>query len=280
MESNSMYRRRLLALCGLAVAGAGCQSDTGETETVTPVPSPAVSETATGQPPSVTVTDAVIAPGVVVPGVDSISVDSTDGQYLVLTTTVAGAGVERTEFSFQFDGSAYSPEEFGNGLYRDGEWGRQFTDSGGPLVFELTETGSASDARLSWPDGEWTPPDAVLARLEGPLPSFDITLAGPERVDESDDPTLTITVTNTGETSGRYVLALNRIGPRVAYAPVDRFDGVLAPGATDTISHEAKSPYVDGTAPREVTYRLRASDDNNDAEHRIKPVDEKTVTES
>ncbi|MEF8973365.1 MAG: hypothetical protein V5A15_00635 [Haloarcula sp.] len=275
-----MYRRRVLALCGLAVAGAGCQGDTGDTETVTPVPSPAASETATRTPPSVTVTDAVVAPGVVIPGVDSINVQPADGQYLVLTIAVEGPKLNRDAFSFRFGDSTYSPETFRNGLYRDGEWGRQFTEAGGPLVFDLPETGTASDARLSWPGGEWTPPEAVQDRLEAPLPSFDITLDGPERVDETDSPTLEITVTNTGEVPGRYVIALNRTGPRVAYTPVDRFDGELAPGETDRLSHEAKSPYVAGGEPSEVTYRLRASDERNDATHRIKPVDKETATES
>ena len=275
-----MYRRRVLALCGLSVAGAGCQSDTGNTETVTPVPSPAGSETDTGPPPTVTVTDAAVVPGVVIPDVDSISVEPADGQYLVLTTTVEGPGIDPTAFSLRFDGAAYSPETFRNGLYRDGEWGRQFTEAGGPLVFELPETGSASSARLSWPDGEWTPPEAVRAGLEAPLPSFDITLDGPKRVAEPARPTLEITVTNTGDVAGRYVIALNRTGPRVAYAPVGRFDGELAPGETERISHRAKSPYVDGTEPREVVYRLRAPDEHNDATHRIKPTDEETATES
>lgn len=274
-----MYRRRVLALCGLAVAGTGCQSDTGDTETVTPVPSPGVSETDTGPPPSVTVTEAVVAPGVVLPAVDSIVVEPADGQYLVLTTAVEGSKVDRPAFAFRFDGSAYSPEAFRNGLYRDGEWGRQFTEAGGPLVFDLPETGSASDARLSWPGGEWTPPETVRAALEAPLPSFDITLDGPERVAEPARPTLEITVTNTGDVAGRYVIALNRTGPRVAYAPVDRFDGELAPGETARISHEGKSPYVDGTEPREVTYRLRTPDEQNDATHRITPVEEETATE-
>jgi hypothetical protein len=83
-----------------------------------------------------------------------------------------------------------------------------------------------------------------------------------------------------GDTTGRYVLALNRTGPRVAYTPVDRFDGALKPGETAGITHEAKTPYVDDTEPREVTYHLRAPDHNNDATHRIKPVDEETATES
>jgi len=275
-----MYRRRVLALCGLAVAGAGCQSETDETQTVTPVPSPAVSEVDTGPPPAVTVTDAVVAPGVVLPAVDSISVKPADGQYLVLTATVEGSRVDRDAFSFRFDGSTHSPETFRNGLYRDGEWGRQFTETGGPLVFGLPETGSPSDARLSWPDGEWMPPETVRTRLEAPLPSFDITLDGPERVAEPARPTLEITVTNTGDVSGRYVIALNRTGPRIAYTPVDRFDGELDPGETESITHEGKSPYVDGTEPRAVIYRLRAPEDHNDATHRIKPVDEETATES
>lgn len=275
-----MYRRRVLALCGLAITGAGCQGETADTETVTPVPSPAVSETDTGPPPAVTIADAVVTPGVVIPGTDSITVQSADGQFLVLITTVTGSGVDRAAFSLGFDGATYSPETFRNGLYRDGEWGRQFTGAGGPLVFDLPETGSASDARLSWPDGEWTPPETVRDRLEAPLPSFDVTLDGPERVTEPASPTLEITVTNTGDTAGRYVIALNRTGPRIAYTPVARFDGELAPGETERIKRDGKSPYVDETEPHEVVYRLRAAEDHNDATHRIKPVDEETATES
>jgi hypothetical protein len=274
-----MYRRRVLALCGL-VLGAGCQGETGDTETVTPVPSPADSETATGPPPAVTVTDAAVTPGVVVPGTDSISVDSTDGQYLVLTTTVEGSGSDRAAFSFRFDGATYSPETFRNGLYRDGEWGRQFTEVGGPLAFDLPETGTARDARLSWPGGEWTPPESVRARLEAPSPSFEIALDGPDAVAEPATPTLTITVTNTGEVPGRYVVALNRTGPRVAYTPVGRFDGELGPGETETVTHEGKSPYVDGTEPRAVVYRLRTPTAENDSTHRIEPADAETPTGS
>jgi len=275
-----MYRRRVLALCGLALTGAGCQGETEDTGTVTPVPSPSASETDTGSPAGVSVTDAVVAPGVVIPRTDSISVESTAGQSLVLATTVEGSGVDRGAFSLRFDGSTYSPETFRNGLYRDGEWGRQFTETGGPLVFDLPETGSASDVRLSWPGGEWTPPETVQSRLKAPLPSLDVTLDGPERVTEPAMPTLAITVTNTGDTVGRYVLALNRTGPRVAYTPVGRFDGILKPGETAGITHEAATPYVSDAEPREVTYHLRAPDDRNDATHRIEPVDEETATES
>ena len=275
-----MYRRRVLALCGLAITGAGCQGVTADIETVTPVPSPAGSETDTGPPPAVTVTDAAVMPGVVVPGTDSITVRSTAGQFLVLTAAIQGSEVDRAAFSLRFDGSMYSPETFRNGLYRDGEWGRQFTEAGGPLVFDLPETGSASDTRLSWPGGEWTPPEAIQDRLQVPLPAFDITLDGPEQVTEPAKPTLSITVTNTGDTAGRYVIALNRTGPRVAYAPVGRFDGELKPGETAAITRDGKTPYVDDTEPREVIYRLRAPKDHNDATHRIKPVDEETATES
>ncbi len=65
-----------------AIIGAGCQGETADTETVTPVRSPVVSDTDTGPPPAVTVTDAAVMPGVVVPGTDS-SGPASDGQFLV-----------------------------------------------------------------------------------------------------------------------------------------------------------------------------------------------------
>lgn len=274
-----MNRRRFLSLCGAAVAGAGCQGDAGDTSTVTPVPSPAVSERTRQSGTTVRVTGAAVVPGVVLPGEDSISVATTDGQYLVLTVGVEGAGLDRSAFSVRFDGSAYAPESFRNGLYRDGTWGKRFTESGGPLVFALPETGSADDVQLTWPDGAWSPPASVRGRLEAPLPSFDVTLDGPTRVAEGEDPTLEIRVTNTGDVAGRYVLALNRIGPRVAYAPAGRFDGELEPGETDVRSHAAKSPYDGGVEPSDVTYKLDAPGQKHDATLTVVPAAD-TPTES
>lgn len=275
-----MNRRRFLSLCGVTVAGAGCQGDADDAGTVTPVPAPTSSEAPEHSQATVGVTDAAVVPGVIEPGDDSISVTTPDGQYLVLTTVVNGASLAQSDLSFRFDGTPYSPEGFRNGLYRDGEWGKRFTENGGPLVFDLPETGAADDARLGWPGGEWTPPQAVRAGLEAPLPPFDIALDGPTRVGDGDDPVLELTVTNTGEGPGRYVLALNRIGPRIAYAPAGRFDGELAAGEATTITHDAKSPYDGGGDPREVTYRLDAPGTRNDAVHRIKPADDATPTDS
>ncbi|MFB6224190.1 MAG: hypothetical protein ABEH86_11035 [Haloarcula sp.] len=277
-----MRRRRLLELCGALVSGAGCQRPSESSDAVTPVPSPdAIGTSAeTAASAQAEITDAAVTPAVVLPNDDSLSVATTSGQYLVLNATVEGTPLDRSTFAFRFDGTAYKPSEFENGLYRNGEWGRRFTETGGPLVFDLPEIGTSTDARVTWPDDEWVPPEPVRTRLEAPLPSFDVTLDGPVRVDESDAPTLEITVTNTGDVSGRYVIALNRVGPRIAYAPVGRFDGELEPGDTDSISRSAKSPYADGTEPRKVTYRLDAPGEDNDTVHRIKPAETETASES
>ncbi|WP_236035529.1 hypothetical protein [Haloarcula rubra] len=279
-----MRRRTLLALCGSLVAGSGCLDLTPDTapgdESVTPVPEPTTeSGTHDDQIPTVDVASAVVQPGVVAPdSPDSIGVFADAGQYLLVDVAVDGPLPDRSAFECHFDGETHRPTAFTSGLYRNGEWGAGYGDgSDGVLVFELPETGDASDARLTWDHGEWVPPARVRSRLEAPLPSFSVALDGPTTVTAEDDPTVSVRVTNEGDRTGRYALALNRTGPRVAYAPVARIAGELGPGASTTREVDAESPYV-ADPPREAVYRLDAADDDNDARLTISPAEAGTAT--
>jgi len=279
-----MRRRRLLTLCGTLLAGSGCQRLGDETETVTPVPSPGEPRTATDTetPASLDVAEPTVQPGyVAMNSPDSIGVYDDAGQYLAVEVrTVGGTPPDRSAFRFAFDGTDYSPVETGMSrpLFRDGDLGAGYAEGGGVLLFGLPETGDASGAELTWPGGERRFTEEVQQRLAAPLPSFDVALSGPDVATADDDPTLELTVRNTGDVTGRYVLALNRSGPRIASGPVRHISGVLDAGKTDTIVHDAQSPFPQEGDPNDVVYHLDAPGEHNDAIHRIVPATEKSET--
>jgi hypothetical protein len=283
-----MNRRRLLALCGTVLATPGCVSmsngTVGGNDAVTPAPPP---DTGTddesntrGTAGSVSVTDATVQQGVVGPdSPDSIGVFDDAEQYLVVTVAVDGPAPEREAFQLRADGDRVQPAAFGNGLYRGGDWGVRYDADGGPLVFPLPETVAGDGLRLEWPGGSWTPTEQVRTRLAAPLPPFAVSLDGPTRVDADDDPRITVDATNVGEVPGRFVLALNRSGPRVAYAPVGRITGVLDPGESWSATYDAERPYA-ADPPHRATYLLDAPGDRQDETLRISPADTESGTDS
>lgn len=264
-----MRRRHLLALAAsLATggcAGSGTGPATGSTVTPVPVPESETGRTRSGSATrSVDVTAAAVQPGVVAPSSpDSIGLLGDAGQYLVVT--VEGDAPEKAAVDFRFDDTSHSPGEFEQGLYRDDEWGVRYGADGGPLVFALPETGDGTDAELVWPEGRWLPPASVVERLEDPLPPFSVSLDGPETATAGEDPQLTVSVTNEGEGVGRYVLALNRIGPRIAYTPVARISGELSAGESERRTIEAVAPEGD----RSTRYRLAAAGRRDELIHVI-----------
>ncbi|WP_324758854.1 hypothetical protein [Haloarcula montana] len=276
-----MRRRHFLGLCGSLVAGtAGClqgtdgPADSPERRTdrssTTPTTAPATGSSA------VEITSAAVQPGVVGPNTpDSIGVFDEFGQYLVVQ--VSGAGPAYDAFEFRFDGQRFSPTTLQNGLYRDEEWGVRYSDGSGPVLFGLPETGDASDARLQFGERTWEPPQPVRDRLEAPLPTFDVTMRGPDRAGPNRDPVLLVTVTNEGDRSGWYTLALNRSGPLIASAPLRRIAGTLDPGQERTITHDARSPFSPDADPHAVTYRLDTPGDDPALSHTIEPT-ERTKT--
>lgn len=267
-----MRRRPFLALCGSLAAGtAGClqgtdgpadpPEDTTDRSSTTPTPTPG----STG----VEITGAAVQPGLVGPNTpDSIGVFDRFGQYLVVE--VASGGPRYDAFELWFDGQRFPPISLQSGLYRDGEWGVTYGDGSGPVLFGLPETGDASDARLTVGDRTWEPPQRVRDRLEAPLPTFDVTMSGPEEVGPDADPVLLVTVSNEGDSSGWYTLALNRSGPLIASAPIRRIAGTLDPGQERTITHDARSPFSPDADPSSVTYRLGVPGDGG-LSHTIEP---------
>ncbi|MFC7019400.1 MULTISPECIES: hypothetical protein [Haloarcula] len=281
-----MKRRALLALCGSLFATPGCVSLTGGsldgTDTLTPAPPPDIdTDDGTGTRTdvgTVTVESAAVQQGVVGPdSPDSIGVFDDAERYLVVSAGVDGPAPEREAFALRVGDDVVRPATFTNGLYRDGNWRVRYGSAGGPLVFPLSAVGADDAVGLEWPGGSWTPPDRVRERLTARLPGFAVSLDGPTEVGPDDDPEITVSVTNVGDGGGRYVLAMNRSGPRVAFAPVRRLAGELGPGESVRRTFDAKSPY-DADAPTVTTYLLDAPGDRQDATLRMEPAGEPTGT--
>lgn len=227
-----MQRRTFLLTAGAAIAGvAGCSRSTSEDPesaggTPTTTPTPTSSPTATAD---VSITFDSLQSGIVTPdSPDSIAVTPTSGQYLYLSVTADGDDPPAPEkFAFAFDGSEYSPMAISE-QWRKKPWrahselpyGEESADEGW-LLFDLPESGSASDAALRYPGGEWQPGDTLTERLATPTPPFEVSLDAPEAVTE-EDPWMTVTVENKGDVPGGFIGALNRVGPKIAYAPVAR----------------------------------------------------------
>ncbi|MFC5369125.1 hypothetical protein [Salinirubrum litoreum] len=237
-----MRRRALLVGCAGTLGGlAGCltggRDDPAGATDQSETPRPTDRATATPTPsPSVSASLISLQPAVVTFVTDSITVSGETSQYLFVAVDVEdGEPPAVDEFTFWFAGAEAPPLEPQGSYWSDYNPGatRYSRKQGeGWLAFDLPATGDASGAALRWPGGEWTPPQALRERLSAPAPPLSLEWSVPETAELYTTPTLGFTVTNTGELDGRFVAALNRIGPRVAYAPITSVSRRIPAGET------------------------------------------------
>jgi hypothetical protein len=254
-----MKRRTLLAsVAGGVAAVAGCLSDSGtsddptDTETPTDTPTDVHTPTPTDAPndgtptptdtpgsdSDVSVTDVRLQHGVVTPSSpDSIGVFSEDTQYLAASLTVDGS-LSREDITLEAGTETFAPTtevRLFRTAWGDAEW---YTDErgSGVVLFEGVQRATDDDPRLTWPGGEWSLGDAVASRLGQDAPEFTVEMKAPKTHDSTSPPPLHIDVTNESERTGRFLGALNRQGPRVAYTPVEVLSEVVPAGETTTLS--------------------------------------------
>lgn len=236
-----MRRRTILLSAGTGLAGlSGClgsgddrqQTDDGGTY------SPGAPWTST-EANGLTVGVDRIQMGVVgMPYPDSTAVVNPDRRYLYLTVRGVESQPSRDAFSLQcatqtFDPLAKGDRSFGgNGLHR--RWGGAYSadDPDGWLLFELPEAAEATEARLTWPGGEWPLPERARRRLSRPAAPLSVAFDGPATTSGYSVP-LTATVTNEGDRPRRFLGALDQTRP--LYTPVETYSRLLAGGETATI---------------------------------------------
>lgn len=235
-----MRRRALLAGCagtlgGLAGCLSGTRDDTGGSTTTSGTATPTQTSTPT---PAASVSLLSLQPAVVTFGTDSISVSGETSQHLFVDLAVEdGDPPAVEEFRFRFSGVETTPLEPREPYwveYNPGETRYSRETGTGRLVFDLPATGDATSAALQWPGGEWTPPAALRDRLAAPPPPLSLEWSVPETAEVRTTPTLIFTVTNSGDLPGRFVGALNRTGPRVAYAPITAISRLIPADETVT----------------------------------------------
>lgn len=214
---------------------------------------------------------------------DGIGLSESSGdQYLYLQLRVtAGEPPERADLSFRFDGTAHRPFDAPD----TGLW-RAYTDSAGRydagsgagwLLFELPDSGDASDAALRWADGEWRPGHALRTRLASSSPSLSVDWTVPETVRAGVEPTIEFRATNDTDRPGRFVGALNRIGPHTAHTPVGAVTQSVPPHTivlwemTDPVTVRPPDPDEVGNDAPDMRYVLDEREGSRQREVRIVP---------
>jgi hypothetical protein len=270
-----MRRRALLSATGATLAGlAGCLSgssgdepaDGTDTTNGTDTPS---DPTATTEPrePSVRVSPATYQPAIVQLATDSIHINDDAGAYLFLSVdaTEAEEPPARDEFGFELGDGRHAPVDpedrrLWRQYHEDDSYGGG--NAAGWLLFELPEAADAETARLSWPGGEWQPDESLRTRLAAEYPQLSMSLSVPEKVPQGEHPTVTVTVQNESDVDARFVAALNRVGPRIAYAPVTAPSFVVPAGGSETWEYTGDfdtTPLGDeelGDGQHDMTYHL------------------------
>lgn len=232
-----MDRRQFLALSGLGITGlAGCitQQKGGETST-------------THADREVEVEFSGLQLGVVEFREDYFKVVSDpNSQYLFLDVAVtSGSNPTLSEFSFHFNDEKYSPiREMTVPVHRGEESTREYPDQlgrvvetseftgSGAILFQLPETGDASDAVLAWPGGEWKPGEELRRRIAEPLPHLYTTqwhVSAP--VSRDNPPVFRFKVRNMGNVPGNFFGGI--WGDGGLHGPVTLVSRRVEPGETE-----------------------------------------------
>lgn len=278
-----MRRRTFIVLAGGGVpAAAGCLG-TGPAGTGGKTPTERGTTTADGtststddpRPVDVTVESATLQYGVVTPtSPDSIGVSFTDTQYLVASVRVEGT-LARDEFALRVGDGAYAPATVDR-LYRT-TWGdEQRYQRGrerGLVLFALPPEATGMP-RLTWPGGERALDDLLETPVGGPPPRLSAALALPATHEDTEVPPVIVEVTNEGETAGRFLGALNRVGPLVAHTPIARVSELVPAGETVTVTVADDWGGLPGDArvgdgDPDVTYHLHHAGGEDSAEIRL-----------
>jgi hypothetical protein len=259
-ESSDVLRREALALCGAGLAAlAGCSSGgNGGSDTTTaaasrsptPTPTPTETGTPTATPPErdLTVELDALQPALVESNVDYFRlVAEANRQYLALTVAVdSGPPLARSALAFRFDGAEHAPKEWERVPARGagGSDDQYSAESGaGWLVFDLPETGDASDAALVWSGGEWRVDDRLREQLAAPLPALSLAQwRAPETAPLDSTTTFELAVRNEDDQTGWFVGAINAAG-WYPHRPIARVSRRIPAG--ETVSWDVRGEDVD-----------------------------------
>lgn len=196
-----MKRRRALATTGVVIGAiAGCAAE-GPTDAATPTAS---DETPiSGTPADIVVEKAITYESLM--GADGVL--APDGEQFVVASLGDRHPPEHVTFTFETDQTSWSV-----GL-PDTRGGRNAAIAGHSrpyVAFTVPSPLSASNPRIRRSDGTgWPLSNAAQERLAASAPRYELDeLTAPERVQQGDPLSVSLTVTNVSETRGRFLAAL------------------------------------------------------------------------
>jgi hypothetical protein len=287
-----MRRRALLAsIAGGAAALAGCFTQTGPgTATEDDDSTTTTQSTSSPDAGDVFVYNDALQYGVVVPdSPDSVGMAHERTQYYFIRLDGA-EGHAMDDFALAVGDRTVAPTVIED-LYHT-RWGNDTwygeDESSGLLAFEVPQDLPDGEARVTWPGGEYHLKDDVAARLGNPVPSWSATLSVPAEVPATHPfTTVTVRITNEGAHPARFVGALNRQGPYIAYIPEGAVSTVVDAGATGTVEvasdwHDVPSDERIGDGHHHVMYRLKYAFGEDSATVRVVegegPIQTRTAT--
>jgi hypothetical protein len=166
-------------------------------------------------------------------------------QYVIASVAAEGTPAPPpSEFALAAGGETFAPDGdvggMGERLWNyDGAYGREGAAAGW-IAFEVPKPLDAEDAAITWPGGEYALDDRAVERLSQPPTDFEVKgFDAPETMELDETVTATLTVENVGDADGRFVAAVNRTGPRIAYTPEATLSLDVPAGETATWEYES-----------------------------------------
>ena len=268
-----MRRRRLLgvagaglgALCGCLDRIAGGDGEGDPTDTGTDAA-------------GVRILDSTATPEVITMGDDSIGVAGGRAEQCLIVTIGTDDDVAPAveEFAIETGSESYRPSEDLSLPTRSlWEFERPYDPErrdAGWIGFVLPKPVpvEGESATLTWPGGEHALDDAIVAELARPPTDFAVReFAAPATVENPGTVSLSLTVENVGQGAGTFVGALNRVGPRIAYAPEATIRLDIDSGETAVWEHEYRVSTTGDDA--EVRFHLHWRDGSETREVDIEP---------
>lgn len=266
--ANAAGSLPLLAGC-VDSAGERAGSPTADQDAATPTDDPSTPPPTHANDHEVTVESVHQQWGYVSPNSpDSIGVTNADTRYVVARISVDGP-LRRDRIGVGMGDQVVRPLEFEDDgsfdrLYRT-SWGDdEYYASGntsGLVYFEVEIVPDGVAVDLLWPGGEYSIEGALRERLGRRAQPMAAELDVPEEYAGDSPPSAGVDVTNQGDVTGRFLGAVNRVGPHVAYAPIERISGLVDPGGTRhfSITDDWMDPPSEedrGDGEVDVTYHL------------------------
>lgn len=279
MPSNRrQYLAAAASLLGAGVAGClgspgdgGTDSPTDDTDSPSGSPTElkgSPSETATDPPDdaertvggdAVGVTDIVARKAVTYTSImGSSGVAVADGKQFVVASVHADAELSPDEFSFHAGGESWATADPGDhgaqnvkvAGHGKGSLDMGYTDGPAYIAFAVPSPLDSDDPRIRIDHGgesaEWSLDSAAKEALAAPAPSFELeSLDAPDSVEQGEGMEVSLTVSNTGDTEGRFLAAA--YWPTHLIADDDEshlFESTVDAGATSTLSVTIDTSYT------------------------------------